>query len=623
MSTFNNTEKLSFKEKAGYSLGDLASHFVWDMVGFWLLFFYTDIFGISPFYAGLIAGAGSIWDAVVDPIVGIVSDRTKTRWGKFRPYLLFGSVPLAIILVLAFTTPAFSPAGMIVYAAITCLLLRTAYAFVNLPYSSISMVMTPDANERTGLNTYRFVSGFSGQLIVTGTFFSLIAYFGMWGNSEKIENLSHEIINVSHEKNIAQGDSIIIFSEEMIENISNGKKILEPAEKIVTIFQNPNLNLAQEIVNISDRIKKSQKKSIAKLATEKKEKKENISRVKKIEALTKEMIENISRVKEIETQAQGIIKFAQEFNSAQGDSIINLAEKIIENTSIEGDVEVAKKAQEIRNTIRAQGVQYAVILFAILGVILFYITFRTTKERIQPLKEQDTSIKKDFKYLLKNRPWIILTIVAIVSMTMFAVQNATVGFYFKYYIGNANGVELFNVIGIIALIIALPFSKPLATRFGDKNLFIASSIISGIFFALIYVAGKDLIFIYAFNILAKMTYAPAVPLLWKMIADAVDFGEWKFGRRTTGLCSSTVIFGQKIGWAIGAFAIGLVLEASKFVANVELQTDNALLGIKLLASVVPGILYASCAIVMIFYTIDTKLINQMKHDLEAKRAAEN
>jgi Na+/melibiose symporter-like transporter len=140
--------KLSIKEKLGYSVGDTASHFVWDLVGFWLLIFYTDIYGLSPAVAGIIMFVGSIWDGIMDPIVGIISDRTNTRWGKFRPYLLFGAIPYAILAVLAFTTPDFGTTGKIAYALITCLLLRTAYAFVNLPYSSLGAVMTNDSYER-------------------------------------------------------------------------------------------------------------------------------------------------------------------------------------------------------------------------------------------------------------------------------------------------------------------------------------------------------------------------------------------------------------------------------------------------------------------------------------------
>jgi len=466
--------KLSIKEKVGYSLGDTASHFVWDLVGFWLLFFYTEVFGISPIVAGWIMFAGSIWDAVVDPIVGIITDRTNTRWGKFRPYLLFGAIPYAILAVLAFTTPPFSPTGMIVYAAITCLLLRTAYAFVNLPYSSMSAVMTNDTYERAGLNTYRFIAAYVGQFIVTGAALYLVNYFGAMGNNE------------------------VSFS--LLDSIA-GKK-------------------------------------------------------------------------------EGIV------------------------------------------IDQAQGYQYTVIAFAILSLLFFFIAFKTTRERVPAPKKQDNSVSKDFKYLFKNRPWIVLTVVGVVSFVMFAMQNAAIAYYFKYFIKNTEEVQLFNIVGTLALIVALPFSKPLAKRFGNKNVFITSSIVSGIFFAAIYAAGSNITLIYIFNVLAKMAYAPAVPLLWTMIADAADFGEWHLDRRTTGLCFSAAVFAQKVGWAIGAAAAGWILEMSNFVSNGDTQPDSAIFGIKLLVSVIPGVLYASCAIVMAFYNIDADTTTQMKIDLEAKRASE-
>src|SRR5664280_2323708 len=98
------TTGLTFKEKLGYSLGDTASHFVWDMVGFWLLFFYTDVYGISAAAAGTIMLVARFWDMAIDPVIGIVSDRTQTRWGKFRPYILFGALPYAVLAILTFTT---------------------------------------------------------------------------------------------------------------------------------------------------------------------------------------------------------------------------------------------------------------------------------------------------------------------------------------------------------------------------------------------------------------------------------------------------------------------------------------------------------------------------------------
>ena len=269
---------------------------------------------------------------------------------------------------------------------------------------------------------------------------------------------------------------------------------------------------------------------------------------------------------------------------------------------------------------KAQGFQYTVFLFAGLSLVFFFITFQTTKERVQPPKEQKNSLKEDLKNLLANKAWRILAIVGIISFIMFAMQNAAIAYYFKYYLGRENNVQLFNVIGTVALIVALPLSKPLAKRFGNKNVFIGSSLISGLFFMLIYLPGvTDITTIYIFNIIAKMAYAPAVPLLWTMIADSADYGEWTTGRRATGLYFSAAVFAQKAGWGIGAAIAGWILTLTQFVPNVT-QSATAITGIKLLVSVIPGILYMSCAIFMIFYKIDSKTTDLMKKELDVRRA---
>ncbi len=444
--------KLSVKEKIGYSLGDTASHFVWDMVGFWLLFFYTDVYGISAAAAGTIMLIARFWDMAIDPVIGVISDRTNTRWGKFRPYILFGAIPYAVLAILTFTTPHLGETGKILYAAATYILLMTAYAAINLPYSALGAVMTDDTYERAGLNTYRFIAGFTGQFVVTGLALTLAEFFG-------------------------GGD-------------------------------------------------------------------------------------------------------------------------------------------------KARGFEYTVILFAGLSLIFFFITFKTTRERVHPPKEQVNSLKEDIGNLFKNKAWIVLALVGIISFIMFAMQNAAIAYFFKYYLGRENNVQLFNVIGTVALIVALPLSKPLAKRFGNKNVFIGSSLISGLFFMLIYLPGiNNLTTIYIFNIIAKMAYAPAVPLLWTMIADSADYGEWTTGRRATGLYFSAAVFAQKAGWGIGAAIAGWILAASGFVPNV-IQNNTAITGIKLLVSVIPGILYMSCALFMIFYTINTKTTTLMKKELDARRAAE-
>ena len=441
--------KLSVKEKIGYGLGDTASHFVWDMVGFWILIFYTDTFGIPAAAAGTIMLIARFWDMFSDPLMGIIADRTNTRWGKFRPYILWMALPYSILAVLTFSTPDLAVTGKVIYAGITYLLLMTVFTAINLPYSSLGAVMTSDSYERAGLNSYRFIFAFAGQLIVTGTALYLATYLGK-GNM-------------------------------------------------------------------------------------------------------------------------------------------------------------------------AQGYQYTLMLFAAISFILFMITFKATRERVKPPSQQQKNLKEDIRNLFRNRPWVILFFVGIISFVMFAMQNLSIAYYFKYYIGNEQSVQLFNVIGTIALIAGIPFSKPLAKRFGKRNVYVASSLISGMFFILLYLPGNDNIYsIYILNVLAKFTYAPAVPLLWTMLADTADYSEWKFGRRATGLVFSAATFAQKAGWGIGGALAGWLLAVYKFVPNID-QTASALNGIKLMISVFPGILYMSCAILLYFYAIDHKTCLIMQNDLDQRR----
>jgi GPH family glycoside/pentoside/hexuronide:cation symporter len=237
------------------------------MVGFWILIFYTDTFGISAAAAGTIMFIARLWDMASDPLMGVISDRTRTRWGKFRPYILWMAIPYSVLAVLAFSTPDLGPQGKIIYAAVTYLLLMTAYTAINLPYSSLGAVMTADSYERTSLNTYRFVCAFVGQLVVSGMALTLAGYFG-------------------------GGDN-------------------------------------------------------------------------------------------------------------------------------------------------ARGYQLTVALFAVIAFVLFMVTFFTTRERIQPPAAQQDSLRKDFGILLANRPWMILAIVGVVSFVMFALQNLSLAYYFKYYVGRA------------------------------------------------------------------------------------------------------------------------------------------------------------------------------------------
>ncbi|NUO03481.1 MAG: MFS transporter [Saprospiraceae bacterium] len=179
MSTISaGSTRLPFSEKLAYSFGDFASSMFWKLFSMFLLFFYTDIFGLSAAAVGTMFLITRIWGALEDPIIGMIADRTHTRWGKFRPYLVFVAIPFAIIGVLTFTVPDLSASGKLVYAYITYTLMMTIYSAINVPYASLMGVMTADSGERTSLASYRFIGAFSGGLFVTATANYLVDYFG-------------------------------------------------------------------------------------------------------------------------------------------------------------------------------------------------------------------------------------------------------------------------------------------------------------------------------------------------------------------------------------------------------------------------------------------------------------
>src|SRR3954470_4103645 len=179
-----STQRLSFIEKAGYSLGDAAANFVFMTMILFQLNFYTDTMGIAAASAGSMLLIGRLWDAFFDPMMGALADRTNTRWGKFRPWILWTAIPWAVVMVLAYTVPGFSKNGKLFYAVLTNIALMTLYSMNNTPYSAMTGVMTGDTSERTSLSSYRFVAAMIAQLVVGGFTLPLVAKFGH-GDSAK------------------------------------------------------------------------------------------------------------------------------------------------------------------------------------------------------------------------------------------------------------------------------------------------------------------------------------------------------------------------------------------------------------------------------------------------------
>ena len=169
---------VKFYEKIGYGFGDMASSMFWKLFGAYLMVFYTDVFGISAAIVGTMFLVTRIWDAFVDPVVGVVADRTESKWGKFRPFLLWLAIPFGVIGLLTFTTPDLQPTAKNVYAFVTYSLMMVVYSAINVPYASLLGVMSPDPKDRNVLSTFRMAFAYLGSFAALFFFMKVVEYFG-------------------------------------------------------------------------------------------------------------------------------------------------------------------------------------------------------------------------------------------------------------------------------------------------------------------------------------------------------------------------------------------------------------------------------------------------------------
>jgi GPH family glycoside/pentoside/hexuronide:cation symporter len=489
----NNTNtRLTFWEKTGYGIGDLASCLFWMTIMSQLLFFYTDIFGLTGKAAGIMFLISRLLDAFFDVIIGMLADRTKSRWGKFRPYILFGAVPLSVLAVLAFSTPNLGEVGKLIYAYTTFIAFMFLYSTVNIPYTALLGVISGDSIERTSASSFKFTGAYLGGIIVSATILPLAAHFG----------------------------------------------------------------------------------------------KNDISK----------------------------------------------------------------------------GWQMAMLIYAIAALVIFFLTFVSTKERIQPIAKEQTSVKDDLKDLSKNIPWMLLFFVTILFIFFVCIRLSVTTHYFKYYVGdqvvpwltgffnffNANiinpinglfgkapkalidinhtyGFEvlasIFNTVGQAFSLVGVLIVPWFAKLFGRKNaviiLFIAAIFFTGSFY---FFTPDQVSLILIFQVFGTITGGPISALLWVLYADTADYSEWKTGRRATGLVFSASIMSNKIGWAFGSMLAAFILDKTGFIPNI-VQNANVLTGLKSMMSLIPCTLGILAIIVLaFFYKLDEPVMAKVKEDLEAKRA---
>ena len=452
--------RLSFVENVGFGLGDTASNFFFQTFNIFLLYYYTDLFGIDAAVAGTMFFLTRLWDAINDPIMGIIADRTNTRWGKYRPYLLWMAIPYGIFGYLIFANPDLGQTGKIVYAYFSYSMMMMAYTAINVPYSSLMGVLSPSSHARTIASNFRFIGAYGGGLLIS------------------------------------------MYVRTLVEKLGGGNEL--------------------------------------------------------------------------------------------------------------------------------KGFQYTMGLFALASVILFWVTFLTTRERVHPPEGQKQDVREELKELVRNRPWVILFFAAVFSTTFIATRDAVTIHFFKYVVKAGNeavflGMDrtsLFLSVGRFMMMLGV-LCVGFLVKLIDKKLLSAFLTLgtAACWFAFYFIPANMYGLMLALNAVGSFMMGPTSALVWSMYGDVADYGQVRFGRRSTGLIHSASLFALKTGTMIAGFLSGWLLSLFGFVAN-QVQPEKSLWGILLMFSVIPAIFAICKAIALFLYPLNRREVLENEQELARRRDME-
>ncbi len=528
-------EKLALKEKVGYALGDGAANIAWRGVATFLFIFYTDVFGISPAAVGILMLIARFSDGIVDVIMGVICDRTNSKYGKFRPWILWTSIPLGITLSLLFTSPNLGPTGKIIYAYATYLTFFIIYTANNIPYGALMAVMTGDDRERTSLGSYRMVGAFTGGMVVQGALLFLVAHFGNINPTVNLEKLDQKKYEVT---------------------VSAGKDVKN--------------------VNIKT--------------------KDGIAMFAWAGAETADTLNVPTRSKSFSMEARKNYSFL---------------------VTGEENLEPGK----IRIIDQKKGYSNSIYILSFFLAFFLMLTFAATKERVQPPKEQETSLGRDLKDLVRNKPWIILLVIGLLFNVYNSIKQGIVVIYFSHYIHNQLLAASYMICLMLASIAGAMITSPLGKRFGKRNLFIYALIFSGLINATIVFCGPSAIGpIFTIGILSELGAAIFPTLFFAMLGDAADYSEFKNQRRATGLVYSAGSFATKFGGGIAGAIIGFVLASFNYNGQDEVAIQGAVPGIVMLMSWIPALIAIVTAAVMSLYPLNQKKMDEITIELNNRRA---
>ena len=277
----------------------------------------------------------------------------------------------------------------------------------------------------------------------------------------------------------------------------------------------------------------------------------------------------------------------------------------------------------------AEGFRLTMMLFAGLSIALFWVAFATTRERVKPMQNK-SDLKLDFKAMLGNGPWIALFLAAIFTLMNVAVRNGAIMYYFKYYVGD-DGTAIFMIfdktavfmsLGLFAMVGGIACTRLLAARFGKRKLMIVLTLLNALSMTVFFIIPPDQYWLMVVvNMIGTFIVGPTPALVWAMYADTADYGEWKSGRRTTGLVFSALQFAQKLGLAVGAGLSGIILSLFGFVAN-DVQSETSIYGIRLMFSIFPALLATLSAAVIYFYPLSDEKVAVIEAELKQRHHAD-
>jgi len=268
----------------------------------------------------------------------------------------------------------------------------------------------------------------------------------------------------------------------------------------------------------------------------------------------------------------------------------------------------------------ARGYQLTMGILLLASIVFFVITFFVTKERIQPDPQQKTSLGQDLSDLFSSRPWVVLFLITLFYFTAILVRSNVMLPYCRFVAGNVNLFSWLNGFGLASLLLGVTCSTWVSVRVGKRTLFIASMMLTGVFAAALYVIPPQASYvIVGVEVLRQFSYGLSCPILWAMMGDVADYGEWKTGRRATGTVTAGIVFALWAGLALGGAIAGWLLSAYGFISQAATQTVEAQRGIVLTPSLYAGLFFIAVAVCLFFYPLSREKTQSIANDLAQRR----